>query len=169
MYKVVSLFLCLTLLFGKAYGQPSQGGEASPLKPLMAVELESSLKPITFQIGSLTVKGKALRQGQAAPYKGYILTRSDVGLLKTVVDAVPEDFTRHCDLRIDACVAELSTCQTDCNARVDAITKELNRTKESLALETESHSETRFWYTVYGFGGAVAASLTTALITRIVK
>lgn len=169
MRKITSLFLCLTFLFNNAYGQPTQSEEGAPTRPLLTIELEPRLRPITFQIGSLTITGEQLEKDYPAPYRGYILSRSDVGLLKTVVDAVPEDFTRHCDQRIDACISELQVCQSDCNARVEAIMAELTSTKERLTLETERHGETRFWYTVYGFGGAVAASLTTALIIRIVN
>ena len=169
MRKVISLFLCLTFLFNNAYGQPSQSEEEVSVRPLLTVELEARLRPITFQIGSLTVTGEFLDKDYPAPYRGYILSRSDVGLLKTVVDSVPEDFTRHCDQRIDACIAELQTCQADCNTRVETIMQELTSTKELLVLETEKHGDTRFWYTIYGFGGAVAASLTTALIVRIIN
>lgn len=169
MHKFISLFLCLTFLFNNAYGQPTQSEEEAPTRPLLTVELETRLRPITFQIGSLTITGEHLEKDYPAPYRGYILSRSDVGLLKTVVDSVPEDFTRHCDQRIDACIAELQVCQSDCNTRVEAIMQELTSTKERLTLETERHGETRFWYTIYGFGGAVAASLTTALIIRIVN
>lgn len=131
--------------------------------------LESSTKPITFNIGLLKIEAEFIPAGGVSPYRGYILKRSDVALLQTVVDRLPDDFSRECDFRIRACIDEVTSCQEDCNTRTATLIEQFEQTKEELATEREQHDSTRLRYTLYGFGGAIVSSLTTVLVLRIAK
>lgn len=131
--------------------------------------LESSTKPITFNIGLLKIEAEFIPASGVSPYRGYILKRSDVALLQTVVDSLPDDFSRECDARIGACIEEVTSCQEECNQRVASVIEQLEQTKELLISEREQHDSTRLRYTLYGFGGAIVSSLTTVLILRIAK
>lgn len=167
---ILSLLFLLTFFTGISQSQPLLNVDLSEEAPAAeAPSLESSTKPITFNIGLLQIRAEFIPAGGVSPTRGYILKRSDVALLQTVVDRLPDDFSRECDARIGACIEEVSSCQTDCNQRSAAVLEELAQTKDLLIAEKELHDSTRFRYTLYGFGGAIVSSLTTALILRIVK
>lgn len=162
--KIVFILLANFLIITNLYAQPYEA-----LKLVPEVQMEPPVKPITFQIGLLKIEAEFVAEGGTSSYKGYVLKRSDVALLQTVVDSLPDDFSRECDARIDACLEEVTSCQEDCNGRTDALIIDLTQTKEELQIERENHASTRMRYTFYGFGGALVSSLTTALILRIVK
>ena len=155
--------LSISLLFSNTFAQQQQVEEQN------IPSLEPVVKPIKFNIGLLEISAEFVPEGAPAPYRGYMLRRSDVALLQTVVDRLPDDFSRECDARIGACIDEVSNCQEECNQRVAATIEELAQTKELLLSERENHDSTRLRYTLYGFGGAIVSSLTTALILRIFK
>ena len=160
-FLVVALSIIIT--FNSSYAQPQQP-EVQNLP-----SLEPVVKPIKFNIGLLEISAEFIPEGVPSPYRGYILRRSDVALLQTVVDRLPDDFSRECDARIGACIDEVSSCQEECNQRVSATIEELEQTKELLTSERENHDSTKLRYTLYGFSGAIVSSLTTVLILRIAK
>ena len=154
-------FFLLTNNIVWAQPQSSESGEF-PAPSLV-------VRPIKFTIGLLEINAEFVDEGVSSPYKGYVLRRSDVALLQTVVDRLPDDFSRECDARIGACIDEVSNCQNECDQRMSNITQELLSTKELLTLERDQHQETRFRYALYGFGGAIVSSLTTVLIIKLVN
>lgn len=159
MFKaLVILLLSTSFSFGQL--------QILPLKE-PGIPLRSPLKPISFKIGLLEVKPLPISEGTLTPYKGYLFKRSDIGLLKTVVDNVPSDFTRQCDTRISNYKDELDNCQEECNERVLDLNLQVDKLETSLAEEKDLHDSTRLKYTIYGFGGAVVSSLVTALVLRI--
>lgn len=162
MKNIIKSFLILLLTTGFSFGQI----QILPLKE-PGIPFSSPLKPITFKIGLLEVKPIPIPAGTLTPHKGYLLKRSDIGLLKTVVDNVSSDFTRQCDTRISTYRDELDNCQEDCNERVLDINLQIDKLETSLEQEKELHDSTRLKYTLYGFGGAVVSSLVTALVLRI--
>lgn len=164
------LFLLFSFLTNVAFAQPLLEVDLDHTPTVVSpLSLESSTKPITFNIGLLKIEAEFIPASGVAPYRGYILKRSDVALLQTVVDSLPDDFSRECDARIGACIEEVTSCQEECNQRVASAIEQLEQTKELLILEREQHDSTRLRYTLYGFGGAIVSSLTTALILRIAK
>lgn len=176
--KTLSFLFVLFCFLGNTYAQQQlgqQGGEVTSsdsnrlLLEVPEMKVSPVVKPITFKIGLLEVTADFVAEGAAAPHKGYILRRSDVALLQTVVDSLPDDFTRECDNRIDSCIAEVESCQEDCNRRTELLIEDLAKAEESLELEKEQHDSTRLRYTLYGFGGAIVSSLTTVLILRVAK
>lgn len=169
---ILSLIFLSTFFAGFSQAQPRLDVDLSEVttdEQANVSPLASPMRPITFNIGLLEIKAEFIPVGGVSPVRGYILKRSDVALLQTVVDRLPDDFSRECDARIGACIDEVTSCQTDCNQRSAAVLEELAQTKDLLIAEKELHDSTRLRYTLYGFGGAIVSSLTTALILRIVK
>jgi len=167
---ILSLLFLSTFFTGFSQAQPLLDVDLSEAEPpAEALVLERVTKPITFNIGLLQISAEFIPAGGISPTRGYILKRSDVALLQTVVDRLPDDFSRECDARIGACIEEVTACQEDCNRRTAAALEELAQTKDLLNAEKELHDSTRLRYTLYGFGGAIVSSLTTALILRIAK
>ena len=160
---IVSILIVSLLASNSAYGQPQEQSEVEFPAPTLTV------RPIKFTIGLLEINAEFVDEGVSSPYKGYVLRRSDVALLQTVVDRLPDDFSRECDARIGACIDEVSNCQSECDQRMSNVTQELFATKELLTLERDQHQETRFRYALYGFGGAIVSSLTTVLIIKLVN
>ena len=175
--KILSLLIVFISFAGNAYGQQqvAQEGASSRSEPsrllldVPEMQVKPVVKPITFQIGLLKVVADFVPEGAPAPHKGYILRRSDVGLIQTVIDSLPDDFTRECDARVDSCITEVESCQEDCNDRTALLIEDLAKAEEDLATEREQHDSTRLRYTLYGFGGAIVSSLTTVLVLRIAK
>ena len=163
--NTISILLSAIMLIGTVNAQPTVSTEEVPVTEFAAPNMV--VRPITFNIGLLEIKAEFVDEGAAAQYKGYLLKRSDVALLQTVVDSLPDDFSRECDSRIGACLDEVTSCQTDCDQRVEQTISELHQTKDLLVSERELHSSTKMRYTLYGFGGAIVSSLTTALIIKI--
>lgn len=172
-YTLFLVMFTVTSLFAQQPEvQPSISSEPSEVKILLDVpqlKVSPVVKPITFNIGSLKVTADFIAEGAAAPHRGYLLRRSDVGLLQTVVDNLPDDFTRRCDARVDSCIDEVESCQEDCDSRTSLLIEDLEKAQEDLAEEREQHDSTRLRYTLYGFGGAIVSSLTTVLILRVAK
>lgn len=169
---ILSLLFLSTFFNGFSQAQPLLNvdlSEVSSDEQPATPSLESPIRPITFNIGLLEIEAEFIPAGGISPTRGYILKRSDVALLQTVVDRLPDDFSRECDARIGACIEEVTACQEDCNQRSAAVLEELAQTKDLLVAEREMHDSTRLKYTLYGFGGAIVSSLTTVLILKIAK
>ena len=130
--NIILSFILLVTSISNSFSQDLQ-----PISLESTVESEEFVtqhKDVEIVIGDLKIKAPFLYKGETTPKQGYIVDIRDTIRIKDIVEGCQSS----CDILVkelsESYNNKISTCQNNCNIRVDQILKE----KEVLILEVSN-------------------------------
>lgn len=132
---IKNIFLSFMLLVSSIGNSFSQDLQPISLESTAAPEeFVTQHKDVEIVIGDLKIKAPFLYKGEVTPKQGYIVDIRDTIRIKDIVEGCQSS----CDILVKELTEsynnKISTCQANCNIRVDQILKE----KEVLVLEVSN-------------------------------